>query len=370
MTSLLYASPQGTEAYQARFGQTLAPGHFHLSQGLWLSSIGLGTYLGEADSQTDTLYGEAIAEALRCGCNVIDSAINYRHQRSERVIGQAVAALMEGGVIKREEVAVATKGGYLAFDGDVPPDPRTYIDTTYIEPGFATQDEIVEWNCFAPRYIDDQVERSRRNLGLDCIDIYYLHNPEVQLQKWSRQEFYRRIGNAFRVLEEKVKQGKISMYGTATWNGYRQDPAARDYLSLADLMDVAEQVGGKDHHFKVVQLPYNLAMPEALTRRNQRVSKQMVSFLEAAHYFGITVMTSAAILQGQLSRRLPAFVGEALLGLTTDAQRSIQFVRSTPGVTTALVGMKQKAHVRENLETAKASPASLEQFQKLFEQES
>jgi aryl-alcohol dehydrogenase-like predicted oxidoreductase len=353
-----------------RFMQTLAPGHFRLSRGLWLSSIGFGTYLGEADPQTDALYGEAIVEALRCGCNVIDSAINYRHQRSERVIGQALAALVKAGQIQREEVVVATKGGYLAFDGDVPPDPRAYIQATYIKPGIATQNDIVEWNCLAPRYIDDQVERSRRNLGLDCIDIYYLHNPEAQLQKWSRDEFYRRIGAAFGVLEEKVAQGKIRMYGTATWNGYRQDPAARDYLSLADLMGVAEQAGGKDHHFRVVQLPYNLAMPEALTRRNQQVNGKMVSFLEAAHGFGITVMTSAAILQGQLSRQLPAFVGEVLSGLTTDAQRSIQFVRSTPGVTTALVGMKQKTHVAENLETARVSPVPIEQFQKLFEQNS
>ena len=370
MTSLLRASPQGTEAYQTRFGRTLAPGHFRFSQGLWLSSIGVGTYLGEADSETDALYREAITEALRCGCNIIDSAINYRHQRSERMIGQTLATLIEQGVIKREEVVVATKGGYLAFDGDVPSDPKAYIRNTYIEPGLATSDEIVEWNCFAPRYIDDQVERSRRNLDLDCIDIYYLHNPEAQLQKWSREEFYRRIGDAFWVFEEKVAQGKIGMYGTATWNGYRQDPAASDYLSLADLLGVAEQVGGQDHHFKAIQLPYNLAMPEALTRRNQQISGKTVSFLEAAHYFGITVMTSAAILQGQLSQQLPAFVGKALLGLTTDAQRSIQFVRSTPGVTTALVGMKQKAHVVENLETAKASPAPLEQFQKLFEQKS
>src|SRR5262249_40347751 len=155
-----------------------------------------------------------------------DSAINYRHQRSERVIGQVLAALNREGLGKREEVVVATKGGYLAFDGDVPPDPRAYVYTTFIKTGLASPDDMVERNCVAPRYLDDQIERSLRNLGLECIDIYYLHNPEAQLQKRSRQEFSEKIAEAFAVLEAKVAAGKIARYGTATWNGYRQPQTA------------------------------------------------------------------------------------------------------------------------------------------------
>jgi aryl-alcohol dehydrogenase-like predicted oxidoreductase len=364
------ATPQGTAAYRQRLADTLAPAHFRASADLWLSSIGLGTYLGEADAQTDALYAGATVRALELGCNVLDTAINYRHQRSERVIGQVLAALDREGLVKREEVVVATKGGYLAFDGDVPPDPRAYVYTTFIKTGLASQDDIVEWNCIAARYIDDQVERSLRNLGLECVDIYYLHNPEAQLQKWSRPEFYRRVEEAFAVLEAKVAAGKVRRYGTATWNGYRQAQGARDYLSLADLVALAERVGGQGHHFKVVQLPYNLAMPEALSQRNQQVGNETVNFLEAAHSYGITVMASASILQGQLAGRLPAAIGEALSGLTSDAQRAIQFTRSTPGVTTALVGMKSTAHVEENLALAAVPPASTEQFKKLFQERS
>jgi aryl-alcohol dehydrogenase-like predicted oxidoreductase len=348
----------------------LAPAHFRESAELRLSSIGLGTYLGEADAQTDALYAAAIGRALQCGCNVLDTAINYRHQRSERVIGQSLAALDQAGVVKREQVVIATKGGYVAFDGDVPPDPRAYVYSTFIETGLASADEIVEWNCIAPRYLDDQVERSLRNLGLECLDIYYLHNPETQLQKGSRQEFYRRVEEAFAVLEAKVAAGKIRRYGTATWNGYRQPHTAPDYLSLAELVAIAERVGGQGHHFKVVQLPYNLAMPEALTQGNQRVRTETLSFLQAASDFDMTVMASATLLQGQLTHPLPAFIGEALSGLNSDAQRAIQFTRSTPGITTALVGMKSVAHVEHNLDTARVPPASLEQFQQLFRERS
>lgn len=371
MTLLGYATSQGTTSYSQRFATTLASTHFRDSADhLKLSSIGLGTYLGEADARTDALYAAAIVRALECGCNVMDSAINYRHQRSERVIGQVLAALDREGLVKRAEVVVATKGGYLAFDGEVPPDPRVYVHTTFIKTGLVSPDDIVEWNCIATRYIDDQVERSLRNLGLECVDIYYLHNPEAQLQKWSRQEFYRRIAAAFTVLEAKVAEGKIRLYGTATWNGYRQPQSARESLSLADLVSIAKEVGGQGHHFKVVQLPYNLAMLEALTQRNQQVGNATVSFLEAAHSLGITVMASATIMQGQLVGRLPASIGEALSGLTSDAQRAIQFTRSTPGITTALVGMKSLEHVEHNLETAKVPPATMEQFHKLFRERS
>jgi aryl-alcohol dehydrogenase-like predicted oxidoreductase len=240
------------------------------------------------------------------------------------------------------------------------------VQDTFIRPGLATADDIVDWNCIAPRYIDAQIEWSLSNLGLACIDIYYLHNPEAQLQKWSRQEFYRRIEAAFTLLEEKVALGKLRYYGTATWNGYRQPNTTRDYLSLAGLVGVAERVGGREHHFKVVQLPYNLAMPEALTKQTQTIGKNTMSFLEAAHDFGLTVMASASILQGKLAKELPQFISEALFGLSTDAQRAIQFTRSTPGITTALVGMRSAAHVEENLAVAKAPVASIVQFQKLF----
>ena len=168
------------------------------------------------------------------------------------------------------------------------------------------------------------------------------------------------------MLEAQVASGTIRHYGTATWNGYRQQPTARDVLFLPDLLEIAERVGGQEHHFKIVQLPYNLGMTEALTQKNQRVGRAMLSVLEAAHQRGITVMASASILQGRLAHSLPTTVSDALSGLESDAQRALQFTRSTPGITTALVGMKSVAHVEHNLAVAQLPPASLEQFHKLF----
>jgi len=90
-----YATPEGTARYVARFAGRVAQGHFRQAQGLWVSSIGLGTYLGDPDDATDRAYVEAVKRAVRLGCNVIDTAINYRFQRSERAIGQALRELLE-----------------------------------------------------------------------------------------------------------------------------------------------------------------------------------------------------------------------------------------------------------------------------------
>jgi aryl-alcohol dehydrogenase-like predicted oxidoreductase len=196
--------------------------------------------------------------------------------------------------------------------------------------------------------------------------VYYVHNPETQLDEVSRPDFLARVRDAFAALEEAAREDKLRLYGTATWNGYRVDPSERGYLSLPELVDVAREVGGADHRFRVVQLPYNLAMPEAFTRANQKLDGVFVSTLEAARRLDVYVMASASVYQGQLTRGLPPVVTEYLPGLTSDAQRAIQFVRSTPGIGTALVGMKTLAHVDENLRTAAVSPMPWERFKRLF----
>lgn len=363
------ATPEGTDAYRRRQKTGTVPEHFRSFAGCGLSSIGIGTYLGDEDPATDEQYRDAVIRALELGINVMDTAINYRHQRSERAIGQALADLIGKGALRREEAVVASKGGFIPFDGAVPRNPGAYFTETYLRPGIIGPDDVVAGcHSMTPRYLADQLERSRRNLGLETVDIYYVHNPETQLGEVDRAEFLKRIRAAFEFLESAVKDGKVACYGTATWNGYRQPPSAQDYLSLAELTGAARDVAGEGHHFKVVQLPYNLAMSEAFTRANQAIDGETVSLVEAARRLGIYVMISASIYQGQLSRNLPPVLANVLPGLSTDAQRAIQFVRSTPGVGTALVGMKRVAHVEENAALTKIAPVSWSEFQKLFKE--
>ncbi|HET9792998.1 MAG TPA: aldo/keto reductase, partial [Thermoanaerobaculia bacterium] len=109
------ATPEGTARFAGRF--RAAPSHFRQAQdGLTLSSIGLGTYLGEENDETDRGFEESIGIALGLGVNVLDTAVNYRGQRSERAVGRAVAGAIARGAGARDEIFVATKGGFLPYD--------------------------------------------------------------------------------------------------------------------------------------------------------------------------------------------------------------------------------------------------------------
>jgi len=348
------ATAAGTTAYRNGLAVLAKNGHFREWRGLALSSVGLGTYLGQDDDATDRLYEASVERALLSGINVIDSAINYRRQRSERAVGRALARVVGQGRVAREALVVATKGGFLSFDG--PPPPGL----------LGAGDVVAGSHCMTPRYLEDQIERSRTNLDLETIDIYYLHNPETQLGEIPRPIFLRRLRAAFELLERAAGERRIGVYGAATWNGFRQPPSARDALSLPDLFALAEDIAGRDHHFRVVQLPYNLAMTEAFTEPTQPSGREPVSLLEAARKLDVYVMTSASIYQGQLVRNLPPVLAEVMPGLTTDAQRALQFARSTPGVGTALVGMKSDAHVTEAAGLAHVAPVRWSSFRKLF----
>ena len=369
MTQPRAATAEGTLRYKNRFQGVAAAGHFRESQGLWMSSIGLGSYLGNPDERGDEGYRSAVKRASELGCNVFDTASNYRFQRSERNFGDAFADLFAQGKLSRDEVVVTTKGGYIPFDSH-PPRGRealvAYLEETFIRPGICRREDFVQGShCMTPSYLAHQLDQSLRNLKLDAVDVYYLHNPESQLAEVSPEGFYKRLHAAFEFLESAVAAGKISMYGTATWDGYRVPPGSPEFLSLERIAETARAVAGDDHHFKVVQLPFNLAMPEALANANQPIGQREVALLEASADLGVTVMASASILQSRLAAGLPLELGDFLKGPRTDAQRAIQFTRSAPGIVTALVGMSHIAHVEENLELVRAAPASAEEFRNL-----
>ncbi len=361
------ATPAGTTRYRARFKHNAVPGHFRQQHALWLSSVGIGTYLGNADDETDARYTAAVTRAVELGANVIDTAANYRFQRSERAIGLALRDLTGGKGFSRDELIICTKGGYLPFDGAPPRDIRRYVEETFVKPGIAGFEDFAGGShCMTPSYLQNQLGQSLRNMSLDGVDVYYIHNPESQLGQVSEEEFYERLRRAFESLEQGRAAGRLKFYGVATWNGFRVSAGSSGYHSLARMVGIASEVGGESHGFRFIQLPFNLAMLEALTLSNQIVDGQPVSTLEAATALGVTVISSASTFQGRVAQGLPKDLRESLGSLPTDAQTAIQFVRSAPGISTALVGMSRIEHVEENLKLASVEPLEPEQFMKLF----
>ena len=342
------ADSSATLRFAARFPALKAAGFYREVQGLTVSNIGIGTYLGEMDAATDSSYTEAVRGALTAGVNFIDTSLNYRNQRSERSIGTALRQAVEAGEVHREEIVVSTKAGYLVPDAV----PKAILSANDIVGGM---------HSLASAFLRDQLDRSRANLGLDAIDVFYLHNPETQLAYISQTEFLERIRPAFEYLESAVADGRIHYYGTATWEGYRHREPSREALPLEELAAIAHEIGGEAHHFRFIQIPFNLAMPEAFANR---VNGENV--LEVAARLGISVVASASLYQARLSRNLPDEIRSRLPGAETDAQRAIQFVRSTPGIAVALVGMSSLAHVRENLGLASVPPLDPGRYMNLY----
>lgn len=360
------ATNEGTTKYAEKFRGVAGDGHFRVAQDLVLSSLGIGTYLGVPNDTTDSSYTAAIVAAVQAGINVIDSAINYRLQRSERSVGAALKVLANKD-FSRDEIVVCTKGGYLTPDGTMPSDPNRYFFEEYIQKGIFTAKDIAAGShCMTPRYLENQLGRSMKNLSVDCIDVYYLHNPETQLNEVGKAEFAKRIRSAFLFLEKMAAERKIQYYGMATWNGFRQESSAADALQLGELADIAKEIAGEKHRFRFVQLPFNLGMTEALTLGNQHLKEGGKTVMEAASELGITLVGSASLLQGQVAQNLPEFVANAL-GLSNDRERALQFARSAPGITTALVGMSRASHVEENSNVVAAVPAGIDEFGKLFQ---
>ena len=345
------ATSEGTARFSNRFPALTAAGHYRRAQGLHVSSIGIGTYLGEMDEATNLGYEEAIEAAFDRGVNFIDTSLNYRNQRSELAVAAALRKAVCGGNIQRDEVVICTKAGYL-------------VPKAVPEGVLAPADIVGGMHSMAPAFLNDQLNRSLENLGVDTIDVFYLHNPETQLSQISQDDFYDRVRLAFQFLESAAAQGSIRFYGTATWDGYRRRPSAPAGLSLARLSGIAHEIAGEKHHFRFIQLPFNFAMPEAFA---QRIDGQSVTGL--ARQLGITVIASATLLQARLARGLPEELGAMLPGAATDAQRSIQFTRSTPGVAVALVGMSQASHVRENLALANTPPLEEEQYMHFYKKD-
>lgn len=350
-----YATTKGTAKFKDRHKNDK---HFRFLNGLYLTSVGMGTYLGSASKEEDEMIVNAIKLSVSSGAmNVIDTAINYRAQRSERAIRRA---LEEMEWISRDKIFISTKNGYITDDADLNMDIWQYIQTRLINTNIIKPEDISSgYHCMKISYLEDQLERSRRNLGLECIDLLYLHNAiESQVHDVGRDVFMKMLRDVFEFYEEKRREGKIRYYGLATWNCFRVRENNIEYLNLYDVVKMAEGINA-DHGFKFIQLPFNLAMSEAWTLKNQYIDNEQMNIIDAADRLGIGVFTSVPLMQGKILDKIPEFVN-----IRSPALRCLQFARSAGVI--PLVGQKRLEHVKENIKIADIEPLSKKAFERLF----
>ncbi|MEW6058296.1 MAG: aldo/keto reductase [Bdellovibrionota bacterium] len=347
------ATQRAAEDYLKRHG--VNPAQMREFCGIPVSALALGTYLGGMDEVTDSKVTQACLLALELGCNFFDSAINYRAQRAERSIGEALRRAILSGKAKREEIFVSTKGGFVPFESQPVPDVVGLFEDRYVKTGVANRaDLIAGCHCMEPAYIENQIDRSRANLQLETIDLYYLHNPETQLEELPERLFYEKLEKAFIALEKAVQSGRIGAYGMATWSAFREELGAQTAVQLERCVVAAERaaesLGLEKHHFAAIQTPLNLAMPEAALIRTQRLGQDILPAIDAAHVLGLSVAVSVPLFQARLCHGLPDFIVEKFPERFSQAQCALSFATAFASVDVAMVGMKMAEHVRHNLE--------------------
>ena len=342
------------------FSEKFLSENYNSFQNLHLSNVGIGTYLGDPNSQTDEMVINAVKKSILSGINVIDTAINYRAQKSERNIGKALSELITENLIKREQVFICTKNGYVTNDGDIQEDFMQYVMRELGQPGIVKEGDIsAGYHCMTIPYLEDQLERSLKNLDLECIDLMYLHNAVEGHTEMSKTEFLDNLKKVFEFYETKRNEGKIRFYGMATWECFRVSSDNPLFLSLEDIVKLAEEIGGAEHGFRFIQLPFNLHFDQAMLSKIQAINGEQKTILESAIKLGIGVFTSVPLMQGRLiewAKSKPLFANLLpSVGL-------LQFIRSTPGVLSPLIGQKSSQHVDENLEIMKITPMNKSTF--------
>ena len=370
------ATRAGTEDYVRTYGADLADGHYSdfLNLHLKLSSLGLGTFPGAASDEVDERYSEIVQRALTSGINVVDTAVHYRYGRSVRAVGEGLRRAFAAGVA-REQVFVISKGGFLRFDDGVPEDLDAWFETHIARKGLGRRDDLTDVHLLSPGYVAQQIEDVRSALGLETLDAFLVDQPEVHIPRIGKEQLNRKLQSVFAVLEQAVKENKIRCYGISTFNGFRVETDHALFQSLPSLLGLAEnaarlvhQDARAKHGFRLVQLPFNQAMPEGFTRFSQATGHgNVASTIQAAFQLKVYVMASHSLAKGRLAASGEDLLRDALPQFANAAQRALQFNRSTPGLGTSLAGISTPAHLEDLLAVARIAPMARADYLKLYQ---
>ncbi len=267
-SSTIYYSSKYPDLQYKKLGKT----------GFTASICGFGSYRVD-DSIIE--HHHALEYALRHGINLIDTSSNYSLGGSERLIGNVLQKLLSEDRITLEDIIVITKGGYIQGDNLAIAIKRETAGNPY--------PEIVKcnpelWHCIHPVFLEDQLQKSLKYLQLKKVDVYLLHNPEYFLTyskitsyEEMKNEYYRRIRQAFEYLEREVKNGRISYYGISS-NTFVETEDKNNFTSLERIYNMATEISN-NNHFAVIQFPLNLIERGAVSIKNQLGnSKSLLEF--------------------------------------------------------------------------------------------
>lgn len=252
------------------------------------SVCGFGGYRIHDENATHHL---ALEKALTSGINLIDTSANYGDGGSERLIGNVVNKLIKEEKIKRDEIIIVSKAGYIQGENlrivsEKESNGNLIAEVVKCNPDL--------WHCIHPQFLEDQISRSLNRLNIEKIDVFLLHNPEYFLtyspisdKDRKEKEYYRRIKESFVHLEKEVEKGRIDFYGISS-NSFGENPNKDNFTSLERILDTLSDI--QNNHFAVVQFPLNLIESEGVRMKNQLRNKK--TFLEIANEANLGVLVN------------------------------------------------------------------------------
>lgn len=361
------ATLQGTSNYAQKHPfilyQPLVPA------GIRVSGAGFGCYRVDVRVKE---HQQALTKALLSGINLIDTSANYADGGSEGLVGHVLSDLLVAGRIKREEVVVVSKVGYLQGENYSISQKRKKEGQPFKD--LVLYSEGLE-HCIHPEILSQQLTRSLERLGLETVDCYLLHNPEYYLS-WAQQEkipkaearieYLRRIHAAFLHLEGEVAAGRINYYGVSSNTFPRMEPHF-EFTSLADIWDIAQSIS-PNHHFRVIQFPLNLFETAGVTEKNQPGEKNILEF---AVDKGLGVLTNRPlnairddrlirlaedVYEGEVIQQVNEFKNKVAAldpsweSIPSLSQLALRALRSTAGITAVLMGMRREMYVEDVLQ--------------------
>ncbi len=372
-----FATAAMTRAYARSRGARCAPGHYSdFPNGLQLSSIGIGTFPGEASDSVDRHIAAIVTRGVQNGINVIDTATHYRYGRSPQAVGAGLRTAFRAGV-ERDSLFLVSKGGFLLFPEGPPADLSAWFQREVAARGLGAYTDLAAGvHLLSPAYIRYQIDLSCAWLGVRMLDAFLVDQPEVHIAQVGKPQMLERLEAVFAALEEAVREGKIRYYGISSFHALRAHTDDAAFLSLTSLLGLAQKAAARayaderaPHHFALVQMPFNQVMPEGFTRFNQVTGQgNEASTLQAAMQLKIYVMASHTLLKGHLGTQSIEGVQQAMPEIRGAAARAIQFNRSTPGLGTTLVGVSTPAHLDDLLAVSHIPPMERARYLALYEQ--
>jgi aryl-alcohol dehydrogenase-like predicted oxidoreductase len=183
-------------------------------------------------------------------------------------------------------------------------------------------------------------------MGCDYIDILYLHNFEVLKNNISYENVLIILRSAIKKINDLIKKGLVKKFGLASWGGFIFNDNTL-ILQLADIIKICEEENCLTH-LGAIQFPFNIKMLDAIFNKTQNIGSDKFSILKACEKYSINTITSAPLLQGHIDEyQFPNGIENYFGNDISKARLALLFVKSTPNISSTIVGVKSIAHLED-----------------------